>query len=257
MTNTSPDLQQLFAEPAVTLHQEAVGGSVLAVKENTLYRWYEHGGQAIQSVVNKQLPAQVVTPVSQSLLLFLLFKPRPGRVLNLGLGGATFERYLAGVSGIQVTSVEVFQPVIDMARRFFYLPEASPVVCQQAQAFVTQTQSHYDAVICDVFLNEQTPQFLSNVAFYTRLASVVVPNGVLLMNTQPESEEELLQVLLALRAVFAHVALIEFDSYRNVVVVCSACSLPPKEFLLNQAASCAPAGLAHLAASVERMRYLP
>jgi len=124
------NFKRLLAKKHVVIYEEAIGESIVTVKETDEYRWFEFGGNVVQSLMCKKKPQQILTPVSQSLLLFLLWKKTPLKVLNLGLGGASLERTLEVIPSTLITSVESSQAIIDMAKRYFNLPKKVHVVCE-------------------------------------------------------------------------------------------------------------------------------
>ena len=119
------DLDKLVKQEYTILQQEHVNECVVSVKETLEYRWFDYGGNSIQSLMNKAKPQQLMSPVAESLLFFLLIKDAPVNVLNLGLGGASFERALSVISDIKITSVEASPVIVDMAKTYFYLPSPS------------------------------------------------------------------------------------------------------------------------------------
>lgn len=251
------ELEKLLTGNHTTLHHENVNGRILAVKETTDYRWFEYAGPSIQSLMNKTAPEQISTPVSQSLLTFLLFDIKPANVLSLGLGGASIERALAHVPGLVLTSVEYCQPIIDMAKRYFYVPAKTHIICESAEQFVQRTESKYDVVLCDLFFEEKNPDFLYAEHFYSQLNEITSREAVVMINTQAESETQLLGALFAIREFFPHIALIEFDGYKNIVIIASSHEIPGRARLRARLASFTHVAFFRLDEVIERLRYLP
>lgn len=251
------DIETILASNCATVHRQIVEGRVLAVRENEQYRWFEFGGQAVQSLMEKARPERIVTPVAQALLLFLLFDHGRSSVLNLGMGGASIERAVAAIPTVSVTSVEACEPIIDIARAYFHLPKAAHIVCERAERYVEKTQARYDVVLCDLFLDESTPAFLGSEEFYSRLTRITTDRVVVLLNIQADTEEELLQMLRSIRRHLPHIALLEFTGYRNIVIVCSPVEIPSRETLLGRLGDSAPLAGTSLRAAIEAMRYVP
>ncbi|MDX1735557.1 MAG: hypothetical protein R3228_14380 [Halioglobus sp.] len=257
MTNSSVDMEELIQERHTTLHTQDVCGRMLTVKETAEHRWFEYGGQSVQSIMNKAKPEQLVTPVSQALLIFLLFDGQPRKILNLGLGGASLERALANVPGCVVTSVEKYQPVIDIARRFFKLPQQAHVVCQSAEQFVQTADAKYEAVLCDLFFDEKLPGFLATEEFFFQLYKITSDKAVVMLNTQVETEEELLSILIAVRKHFPYIALIEFERYKNVVMICSSHKIPSRALLRKGIANYTQVAFSCLERAIAAVHYIP
>lgn len=251
------DLNKLLAKKNTTVHQQNVDGHMLTVKETAEYRWFEYGGQAVQSLMSLQNPEELVLPIPQSMLLFLLWKTPPLKVLNLGLGGAAFERTLATIPSILLTSIEVSKPVIDIAKQYFKLPQKVHAQCQSAEQFIANTQTKYDVVLCDMFIEEKSPKFLFNEDFYQRLKSITIDKSVVLLNMYVETDEQLLLALFEIKKHFPHIALIDFDGYKNVVIVCSVNAIPPRAELLKRYAKYNKLNLSALKQIIPRIRYIP
>lgn len=266
------DLKKLLSQKQTLIHQEEDDGSVLKVKETEQYRWFEYGGLSIQSLMNKRVPEQILMPVCQSLLLFLLFpeillKSKPLRkktlnVLNLGVGGASIERALATIPDLLLTSVDTSQAIIDMAKRYFNLPQEMQVVCQNAEQFIQQTNTSYDVVLCDLFIGDKSPEFLFRKDFYLDLSKITVSNSVVLINLQANTDEQLLHALLAIKIYFPYIALIEFDDYTNIVIIASPHEIPTRKTLLQRFSNIKQADStcflnSNLEQAIEKMRYIP
>lgn len=255
------NFKKLLAKKHTVVHQQSIEGSVLAVKETDKYRWFEYGGSVVQSLMNKEDPQQILTPVSQSLLLFLLWKSKPLKILNLGLGGASLERTLATMPSLLITSVESSQAVIDMAQHYFYLPKKVHVVCEKAERFVQQTHAQsytkYDVILCDLFIEEKSPHFLFSRDFYLQLRGIVTAKAVVMINIQAESDEQLLMALLEIKKNFPYIALIEFDDYKNIVLICSLAEIPNREILQENLREFTQVNFTDLDKVIKKIRYIP
>ncbi len=255
------DFKKLLTKKHSLLYQQDAGGSVLSVKETADYRWFEYGGEVVQSLMCKAVPEQILTPISQSLLVFLLWRSRPLKVLNLGLGGASLERSLATIPSVLITSVEYSQAVIDMAKRYFNLPKKVHVVCQKAEDFIQQphneTYTKYDVVLCDLFLEEKSPEFLFTQDFYFHLNNITNDEAVVMINLQAESDEQLLTALIGIKQHFPYIALIEFDDYKNIVLICSLVEIPNRDILNEALKNFEQINFTELNKVIKKIRYIP
>ncbi len=213
------------------IHQEVVQNRELAVRELDGFRWFHLGGKSVQSLIKLNQPEQLVSPVYQSMLLFLLWKGENLEVLNLGMGGGGFERALMGFPRIKVTSVEQNAQIAAMARSYFLLPDSVLVYIQSAQQFIEHNHCQYDIVLCDIFIEHNHCQCINDLCFYQNLAKRMKKSGVALLNLFVENEKQLLDILQAVRDVFSYSALIEFSHYKNIVLIVSDLPIPEKEQL--------------------------
>tara|TARA_R110001583_G_scaffold10698_8_gene49175 strand:+ start:5006 stop:5812 length:807 start_codon:yes stop_codon:yes gene_type:complete len=233
------NLNELLLLDQVAIYQKDDHGIDLIVKESGQFRWFEYGGQAIQSLMQKSKPEQIVMPVCQSLLVFLLLdndgvKNKTLKVLNLGLGGASIERALATIPNILITSVDASLSIIEVAKDYFHLPPQVQVFCQKAEQFIEQTNDVYNVVICDLFIGENSARCIFTENFYRQLSKITESNNVLMINLKADSNEQLLQVLLLIKRFFAFIVLIEFDDYKNIVILASSQEIPARHILLKR-----------------------
>ena len=251
------DLDKLLAGEYTLLNEQVINGHVLVVKENLHYRWFEYGGKFAQSLMHLTEPDKILTPIYESLLFFLLLNKQPVNVHNLGLGGASFERSLMGLPQVSITSVEASQAIIDMAKRYFYLPLNTTVVCQTAETFIARATMQYDVIICDLFIGDKTPDFLFNINFYQQLKKISADMVTVMINVQVETDEQLIRASLAIRKHFPYVVLMEFDGYANIVIMCSSHVIPKQTLFAQALAKLTSFSFKPLEKIVSKMHYIP
>jgi len=251
------DLKEFLSEKSSTVHQQYIDGVLLEIKETKQYRWFEYGGISIQSLMSIAQPEKVMMPVSQSLLLFLLIRNGSLNVLNLGLGGGALDRALVNIPNLSLSSVDASQPIIDMAKYYFNLPGKVEVFCQQAEQFIHKTTTQYDVVLCDLFIGEENPGFLFTDIFYEQLAKITNHRAIISINIQADTNEQLLLALFAIKKHFPCVALIEFEDYSNIVIICSLEKIPNKAVLKQRLAEFILLDLTGLGDIIEKISYIP
>lgn len=157
------------------------------------------------------------------MLLGLLFPQKPLQLLNLGAGCGTFERFLFKYyPDVEVTSVETDSDIVEVARHYFYMPADHPVVHSSAERFLQNNKCKYDVIFCDLHNGKTHPSYLCDLDFYSHALQSLNEDGVLVINLIPDSERDLLDVLLPVRKVFKHQYLLEFDNYKNILLFVSA-----------------------------------
>lgn len=222
------DLPACSPHVGTRLHIDTREGRPIEVREHHGLRWMHLGCEAVQSVFRVARPEQPLLPYTRAMLAALLFLERPRRLLNLGFGGGTFERLLlARTSGLDLTSVESNAAVIEVARRFFAIPDRYPVVNATAEDFLGEAHAPYDIVLCDLHGERHHPDALFGAPFYARIARGLSPEAVLTVNLLPHGEAQMLDVLRAVRTHFEWVLFLEFPDHRNVVLF--ALNHPPPQ----------------------------
>jgi spermidine synthase len=215
-----------------SLYRTYLNGELLEVREKNNYRWFHFGGDVVQAAIDTLNRENILLPVPQSMLIFLLWQKPPLNVLNLGMGAGAIENALEKFPDILITSVEAESQIIDMAKRYFLSSENPNIFHQNAEAFIQSTTDKYDIILCDIFYKQQSPDCIYSSGYYHDLDDKLNQSGTVLINLFPESKENLLRIMTASRQYFDHVALIEFDDYQNIVLILSKDVLPNKEQLI-------------------------
>ena len=228
------DLLSLNQNIGKLVHSENIRESHLEVRELEYYRWFHFGDNAIQSVIDVTQPAKILLPIPQAMLSFLLWKNTPMTVLNLGVGGGCFERYFQPFSGITLSSVEISSQVIDVAKNYFYLPKDHLIHVESAEVYLQNNQQKFDVILCDIFANQDNPACLYDQDFYHDLNKNCTGSSLVFINLFPINEQNVVEIITLIKPFFGHVALIEFEHYKNIVLVLSQQTLPNKSLLLTE-----------------------
>jgi len=210
-------LSKLELDP---LHSERDNnGHLIEVREYQKFRWMQIGSRDLQALVHVDDPARPLLNTNQAMLAALLFCPSPQSMLNLGLGGGSFERFFThAFPKLSMTSVELNTAVVGLARKFFFLPPHYPVVIECAENYLARGSNQYDLIFCDVFDSRDHPSFLSNADFYGHCHRCLSTRGVLALNLAPKTRDELLEILVAVRKHFSWVLLLDVDHCGNCLV---------------------------------------
>jgi len=225
------DLLTLHAQQGRVVQRYCLNNEEIEIRELEHYRWFHFGDDTIQAMMNTQSSTQVLMPICQAMLLFTLWKNNTLKILNLGMGGATFERFFDNQANIELTSVEQSTQVITMAKTYFSLPEQQYVHCQSAEQFLQQNTQPFDVVLCDLFTQKKNIVGINQPLFYKDIVKNLAKSGVVFINIDPKSEQNLLAILTMASKFFTDIAIIEFENYKNVVLVLSTVPIPSKQTL--------------------------
>ena len=103
--------------------------------------------------------------------LALAIKPDAKRVLVLGMGGgAVTKRWWRDYPDMTIDSVEIDPVVVDVASRYFGLPEDARlgVFTTDARRYIQTTDKTYDVVIVDAYYADSLPFHLTTSEFLER-----------------------------------------------------------------------------------------
>jgi spermidine synthase len=111
--------------------------------------------------------------------------PEATRTLVIGLGGATVvKRMWRDYPEMRIDAVELDPDVIDVARRFFALPDDERIAVFEADGrrFVEASDATYDIAIVDAFDEDRVPRPLTTEEFMRTLRDRLAPDGVVAYN---------------------------------------------------------------------------
>jgi spermidine synthase len=121
----------------------------------------------------------------------LAVKPDAKRALAIGLGGGTVvKRMWRDYPDMLVDAVELDPEVVDVAHRFFELPEDARirVFVEDGRHFLESRQDVYDIVVIDVFDEDRVPAQLTDAEFVRTLRSRLAGDGVVSYNFMGTTE---------------------------------------------------------------------
>jgi spermidine synthase len=145
---------------------------------------------AVQSEMRCDAPDELVLGYTRTMMGFLLFKPKPEKIVMIGLGGGSIPKYCyAKLPEASIVVVEINPDVIAL-RDEFYVPrndDRFQVICQDGADFVRNALSPCDVLVIDGFdRTGQSPQLCSQ-RFYDDCYSRLAPGGLMVVNLAVET----------------------------------------------------------------------
>ncbi len=233
---TLEKIYELEANESQLLYSGKIDDESIEIREWQHFRWLHIGDNSVQALMHLDNPEHLALPNIQALLAVLLFCPAPKRLLNLGLGGASLERFLdSNFPELVIKSVEFNEQVIQLAKNYFNLPDAVDIVHDSAEHFVSIEEDIYNIILCDIFVADKQDSCLYKDGFYADIYKCTDENGVLAINILPESEEDVVNVLLPIKNYFDYIYLLQFSDFENAIIFASRHKLPEKTLLQKRA----------------------
>jgi len=159
---------------------------IIEVVDDAETRSLYFGTPAAQSAMSRREPRSLVLPYTRYMLSALLFCRQPGRVLVLGLGGASLPRFLLNAfPSCEIDVVERRAKVVDVARTYFQLPP-SPLLrthVMDAARFIREWRGRpFDVVLVDLHGPDGTAPVVHDPGFFPAFAPLLGRRGVLATN---------------------------------------------------------------------------
>ncbi len=214
-------------------------GSLIEVREDAEFRWFTASGHIVQSLMRKACPQDIVLPNQLAMLAGLLWRARaPTRVLNLGFGSGAFERFFhARLPKCELVSVEIEPRLLECARAYFDIPPDWPVLVEDAADYLAHSTLRFDLILCDIFAGECHPECLFDPYFHRDAQPRLRPAGVLALNVSPTADDDLPEILAALRQAFEWVVLAAVPGHGNIIVFAAQNAPPDDDLLAARAAA--------------------
>jgi spermidine synthase len=203
---------------------------------------------SFQSGMFKRQPFRTRFAYTDYLDLGLAYHPAAKRFLFIGLGGASAPKRLwRDFPEAQIRVAELDPVVVDVARRYFALPQSGRLRVDVADGrlFLAKHQDRWDVITIDAFFSDSIPFHLTTTEFLQLAHDRLAPGGVIVTNVIGSLEGPSSRLLRSLyrtyRSVFPTVLVhpvYEGDrstsSVRNVILVATDAPAPSTGFLLGR-----------------------
>jgi spermidine synthase len=85
---------------------------------------------------------------------------------------------------MRIDSVEIDPVVVDVARRYFDMPEDPRlrVFTGDARQYVASTKDRYDVIVVDAYYSDSLPFHLATTEFFQQVRGILAPDGVVAYN---------------------------------------------------------------------------
>jgi spermidine synthase len=157
--------------------------------EDQLLLCYRHAHRRIEEVQSRlglSAPLSLLSDYTQAMLLALVWRPEPERILLFGLGGGRLQMVLHHyLEQASLCTVELDAVVGEVACRFFgVLPdERQRVIVKEGRDHLRETvQERYDIIFLDAYQASGIPLHLSTQEFYAECCANLTDGGVVVTN---------------------------------------------------------------------------
>lgn len=144
------------------------------------------GSETVQSSMDVDDPVRLVLSYSRAMMGWLLFNDAPKQIVQIGLGGGSFARWIDFfLREAKSVAVDIHPQVIAVARAFFELPEEGEhfeIVEADGADYVKILRRSADAILVDGFDGLQIVDALVTEDFFADCKRALAPGGVFVTN---------------------------------------------------------------------------
>lgn len=161
------------------------------VVDNGKSRFLYFNVRLMQSEMSLKAPNDLVLRYTQKMMAFLLFHPRPKRIVLIGLGGGSLIKFCYHrMPGTQLTAVELNPDVIALRDAFSVPPDDARLQILEADGaeFIETTEKGIDVLLVDAFDKTGFAPSLANRQFFENAYEKLAGNGILVINLAGEKE---------------------------------------------------------------------
>lgn len=162
------------------------------------------GSSIEQSACLIEDPYHLLFEYTQDMAFSLLLKPNPNRVLFLGLGGGSLQKFYYQQEKESLFDIVELSPlVIDVAHRFFFLPKSSRIQIynQDARDYIKNCSTLYDLVFVDLYNGKGLAEVILDPFFFTDLKQMTHSDSLIVFNLWKGIPNE--QMVLLMKAIGA------------------------------------------------------
>ena len=145
----------------------------------------------MQSEMSLKAPHDLAIRYTQKMMAFLLFQPRPKRIVLIGLGGGSLIKFChRRMPGTHLTAVELDPDVIAFRDAFLVPPDDERLQILQADGaeYIEQAEKGIDVLLVDAFDKTGFAPSLANREFFDNAYAKLAGNGVLVINLAGEKD---------------------------------------------------------------------
>lgn len=172
------------------------------IREAAGVRTLHFGSEWVQGAMRIARPWNLELEYTREMMMSLLLRDAPKKVLLIGLGAASLVKFLYRHYPLaHLTVVEIEPAVVAAARQFFKLPEDPKrihLVIGDGAEYMLNNSKQFDLILVDGFDNRARAGALETLPFYQACRSRLSNNGIMAVNMLTSSRN--------FKRVYAHIA---------------------------------------------------
>ncbi len=208
--------------PYTNIFKAKTTHAAITIRQNGSLLELYSGDGALQSAINLDAPHKLELKNLSCLMGILLFIPEPKEILLLGVGGGSLIHFFRQhYPNCLITAVDIDADLLEIMHQHMLLPEADDrlsYIIDDAFNYLNHCDHYFDLIICDIFINNQSPQWLLKTSTIQNLHNMINREGGLASNLLINSDNEYRHFYRDLRRVFRQQALcLPVDELDNTI----------------------------------------
>lgn len=155
------------------------------IVESNKFKALYFDSESTQSLMDMQAPIRLVVSYTETMMGFLLFKPKPKSIGMIGLGGGSLAKYCHQyLPEASILVLESNAKVIALKDEF-HVPENSArfkVLEADGAAYLRDVEEKFDVLLVDGYTKLGQATQLCSEDFYSNCLACLEPNGILVIN---------------------------------------------------------------------------
>ena len=167
--------------------------------------------------------------------LSLIFNPNPAKILFLGLGGGSLQKFFFKYCEKSFTkTIEINPQVIQVAKSYFFIPDSDrlEIIHDDGVDYLNNHKDTYDLIVSDAFDDEGLPDIFKEEKYYELCHSRLTKNGIFVINLWGSDPKSKLYIKKIKMIFNNQVLFAAADNPGNVIVF--AFKTLPKELRVEQ-----------------------
>lgn len=158
----------------------------------------DNGDEALESQVDLEKPHELHIPYVQFMFMNYLIRPKPEKVLIVGLGGGSMVHFIRRHDPeVQIDAIEIDPAVVEIAKKYFAVRAEDKVklLTEDGLKYLEGTEAKYDVIYMDAFLKPSAdtdktgaPLKSRTLAFYEKVQTRLNPSGLVVFNLNPHKD---------------------------------------------------------------------
>ena len=174
-----------MAEKEVLFKKKTGFNNISVTRDGNLVTLWAPPGKIKQTTVDIANPTLPGLEYASNCILSLVFRPNPGSLLVLGLGGGAVPMMFYHLcKDIRIDVVEIDPVIRDVAKKYFNFITNSRVKVHidDAYRFIQKNGQKYDIIIMDAFIGQKQHRSLTAEGFFLAARERLNPGGLFVTN---------------------------------------------------------------------------